>query len=171
MWGKRRVVGLERCQRLSIKTRVRHFYHKEEFREDNNGNVKSLGELNVHFVWDFRYKRSSIDSSKLLVAAFAFVTHTLSHDEFSILTFFVSLRWLGPSFVLSLLFLSVVARFISSKHSAAFFLGDLCSKAFSYSPLSPGLNPEPFGNRRVTCVAAFSPPTLQEVEGYAATRE
>lgn len=52
-----------------------------------------------------------------------------------------------------------------------FFLGDLCSKAFSYSPLSPGLNPEPFGNRRVTCVAAFSPPTLQEVEGYAATRE
>lgn len=53
------------------------------------------------------------------------------------------------------------------KHSAD-LLGDLCSKSFSYSPLSTGSNPEPFGNRKVTYVSAFSRLTLQEVEGHAA---
>lgn len=84
------------------------FFPTKELRRFRWG-CKAFGELNVHFRWDFRYKRSSVDCFKLLVAVFQFIMKTLSHDEFSVLTLFLVLQCLGPS-----VSLSFVARLVSA---------------------------------------------------------
>lgn len=108
MWGKRRAVRLESCQWLSIKNGVTHFFFYKGTQRRFRWGCKAFGELNVHFKWDFRYKRRSIDCFKFLVAVFQIIMKT-SHDEFSVITLFLVLQCLGPS-----VSLSFVARLVSA---------------------------------------------------------